>query len=135
MPVTPIADRTNPTNHLIFWDMSSEHVGVKIREWVRYSLGSYPRQAKIRESNLRNRSDIDLNEIARRFNPILQGWMNDYGKYNRSSMEAVWVQRFTHRFARGWRESSAGLLTKKFLKAPETVNMQGVFSSAGIADL
>jgi hypothetical protein len=46
-------------------------------------------RAKIRESNLRNRCDIDLNEIARRFNPILQGWMNYYGKYNRSSLYPV----------------------------------------------
>jgi len=47
-------------------------------------------RAKVRESNLRNRTDIDLNEIARWFNPILQGWMNYYGKYNRSSLYPVW---------------------------------------------
>lgn len=39
-------------------------------------------RATIKESNLRNRSDINLNEIAQWFNPILQGWLNYYGKYN-----------------------------------------------------
>lgn len=47
-------------------------------------------RAKIRESNMRNRTDVDLNEIARWFNPILQGWMNYYGKYNRSALYPVW---------------------------------------------
>ncbi|NCT57231.1 MAG: group II intron reverse transcriptase/maturase [Legionella sp.] len=47
-------------------------------------------RATIRESNLRNRTDIELNEIARWFNPILQGWLNYYGKYNRSALYRVW---------------------------------------------
>ena len=38
---------------------------------------------RIRKSNLRNRADRDLEEIAREFNPVLQGWLNYYGRFNR----------------------------------------------------
>jgi RNA-directed DNA polymerase len=43
-------------------------------------------RAKTRESNLRNRSDMSLDEIAKQYNPVLQGWINYYGCYNRSSL-------------------------------------------------
>lgn len=46
-------------------------------------------RAKIRNSNLRKRTDLSLDDIARRYNPILQGWLNYYGKYTRSSMYLV----------------------------------------------
>ena len=47
-------------------------------------------RAKIRRSNVRNRSDLSLEEIARWFNPTLQGWLNYYGMYNRSELYKVW---------------------------------------------
>lgn len=43
-------------------------------------------RAKTRKLNIRNRTDLSLNEIARRYNPILQGWLNYYGKYSRSAL-------------------------------------------------
>ena len=46
-------------------------------------------RAKIRNSNLRKRTDLNLDDIAREYNPILRGWLNYYGKYNRSSMYQV----------------------------------------------
>jgi len=72
-------------------------------------------RAKIRESNLRNRCDIDLNEIARRFNPILQGWMNYYGKYNRSSLYSVW--RYFNKTLVAWAMRKYRLLRKRKVKA------------------
>jgi hypothetical protein len=36
----------------------------------------------IRRSNFRNTSEIDLREIAKRFNPMLRGWINYYGRYH-----------------------------------------------------
>ncbi len=45
---------------------------------------------KIRCMNLRNRADLSLGEIATWMNPILQGWLNYYGKYNRSELYKVW---------------------------------------------
>jgi len=47
-------------------------------------------RSKIRASELRNRTQLSLNDIARIFNPILQGWMNYYGKYTRSELYKVW---------------------------------------------
>ncbi len=43
-------------------------------------------RAKIRSSNIRNRSDKSLKDIAKEYNPILQGWIGYYGCYNRWAM-------------------------------------------------
>lgn len=47
-------------------------------------------RANIRKYDLRNRTDLSLSDIARWYNPILQGWLNYYGKYSRSSLYPVW---------------------------------------------
>jgi len=47
-------------------------------------------RATTRKYNLRNRTDLSLREIARWYNPILQGWLNYYGKYSRSALYPVW---------------------------------------------
>jgi RNA-directed DNA polymerase len=43
-------------------------------------------RATTRRKNIRNRTDLNLEDIARWYNPILQGWINYYGKYNRSAL-------------------------------------------------
>lgn len=45
---------------------------------------------KIRKSNVRNMTDLSLEDIAKWFNPIIQGWMNYFGKYNRYELYKVW---------------------------------------------
>lgn len=47
-------------------------------------------RATVRKSDMRNRTDLSLGDIARWFNPILQGWLNYYGNYNRSALYPVW---------------------------------------------
>jgi hypothetical protein len=47
-------------------------------------------RATIRKNDLRNRTDVSLADIARWYNPILQGWLNYYGKYSRSALYPVW---------------------------------------------
>ena len=47
-------------------------------------------RAAIRKSNVRNRTELSLEDIARWYNPTLQGWLNYYGAYNRSSLYLVW---------------------------------------------
>ena len=47
-------------------------------------------RAKTKKYNFRNRTDLSLVEIARWYNPILNGWLNYYGKYTRSAMYPVW---------------------------------------------
>jgi len=41
---------------------------------------------RIRSWRLQLRSDITLQEIAKRINPIIRGWINYYGRYNRSTL-------------------------------------------------
>ena len=43
-----------------------------------------------RKKGIRNRTDLSLEQIAKWYNPILQGWMNYYGCYSRSGMYPVW---------------------------------------------
>jgi RNA-directed DNA polymerase len=45
---------------------------------------------EIRELNLRRRTHIELADIALEINPILQGWMNYYGRYYPAAMNPVW---------------------------------------------
>ena len=47
-------------------------------------------RAKTKKLNWRNRTELSLNDIAKRYNRVLQGWLNYYGKYNRSSLYSVW---------------------------------------------
>ena len=46
-------------------------------------------RAKTRKTGVRNRTDLQLTDIARWFNPILQGWLNYYGRFRRSAMYAI----------------------------------------------
>ena len=43
-------------------------------------------RATTRKSNVRNRTELSLKDIARWYNPVLQGWINYYGKYYRSAL-------------------------------------------------
>ena len=45
---------------------------------------------KVRKLNVRNRTDLELNDIAKWFNPILRGWVNYYGAIRRSGMYPLW---------------------------------------------
>lgn len=44
---------------------------------------------KTRQWNLRNRSDLSLQEIARMYNPVLRGWLSYYGQFYPSAMYPV----------------------------------------------
>jgi RNA-directed DNA polymerase len=43
-------------------------------------------RAKIRELDVRHRTELSLAEIAYRLNPLLQGWINYYGRYAPSAL-------------------------------------------------
>lgn len=47
-------------------------------------------KAKTRKLRIRNRTELSLEDIAQRYNPILQGWLNYYGRYRGSEMYSVW---------------------------------------------
>lgn len=42
-----------------------------------------------RSWNLRNRSDLSLQDIARMYNPVLQGWLNYFGRFYPSALYPV----------------------------------------------
>lgn len=81
-------------------------------------------RAKTRRDNLRNRTDLSLKEIAKWYNPILQGWLNYYGRYSRSWLYPVWrhfnktlvawaMRKYKH-FRR--RKTRASLFLEKIMK-------------------
>ncbi|HSW87634.1 MAG TPA: group II intron reverse transcriptase/maturase [Candidatus Saccharimonadales bacterium] len=45
---------------------------------------------KTRQLEWRNRTELSLTEIAERYNPVLQGWLNYYGAFYRSAIYPVW---------------------------------------------
>lgn len=47
-------------------------------------------RSKTKRYNLRNRTDLSLEDIARWYNPVLQGWLNYYGAYSRAALYPVW---------------------------------------------
>jgi len=46
-------------------------------------------QAKLHDSRFYKKTEVSLNDIAKRFNPVLRGWIEYYGRYNRSCLYAV----------------------------------------------
>jgi RNA-directed DNA polymerase len=43
-------------------------------------------RATVRKQGVRNRTDLSLQEIARWYNPKIEGWINYYGRYSRSAL-------------------------------------------------
>ena len=64
--------------------------------------------ATTRKWGLRNRTDLNLRDIANMYNPILRGWITYYGRYSRSALYPVlrhfnktiisWIMRKFKRF-------------------------------------
>lgn len=81
-------------------------------------------RAKTRKSNVRNRTDLELKEIAEWYNPIIRGWIGYYGRYHRSALDSVfrhfnntlitWVMHKYKKF-RG-RKTRAAILLRKIAK-------------------
>lgn len=47
---------------------------------------------KIRDTGIRNRSDLSLQELALWLNPMINGWINYYGKFTKSALNPVMRQ-------------------------------------------
>ena len=45
---------------------------------------------EIRAMKIKGRTDLSLNDLARMLNPKLVGWLNYYGRYNRSKLYSLW---------------------------------------------
>ena len=46
-------------------------------------------RAKTRKTGVRNRTDLELSDIAQWFNPILRGWLKYYGQFRQSAMQEI----------------------------------------------
>ncbi len=65
-------------------------------------------RSTVRDLNIRQLTQRSLDDIARKLNPLLQGWIGYYGRYNRAALEAMlrhvnltlvgWVMRKFKRF-------------------------------------
>lgn len=47
-------------------------------------------RATTRKWNIRNRTELKLEEIAKMYNPVIRGWMEYYGKYCPSALEPLY---------------------------------------------
>lgn len=81
-------------------------------------------RAKVRKSDIRNRTDLSLVDIAKWYNPILRGWIEYYGCYSKSSLYPVfrhfnktlvaWVRRKYKRYQR--HKTKAGQFMERISK-------------------
>ena len=81
-----------------------------------------------RKWNLRNRTDLELIDLSKMFNPILRGWMEYYGKYSPSGMLPVfkhfnstlraWAMRKYKRL-KGHKTRAALLIEKNAKERPD----------------
>jgi len=81
-----------------------------------------------RRLNFRNRTDLNLDEIAQRHNPVLRGWLNYYGRYCPSAMSPVlrhfnktlvaWAMRKYRRF-RGHRRRAGRFIETIAKRQPD----------------
>lgn len=72
---------------------------------------------KVRELNIRNRTELSIQEIAKWINPMITGWINYYGNYTRSALTTV-LQRINATLVR-WRMKKYKSLRNKISRACE----------------
>ncbi len=72
---------------------------------------------KLRKLALRNRTDLSLEEIAKMVNPVVQGWMNYYSKYNKTEFNKV--LRHVNKMLVAWAMRKYKRLSGKRTKASE----------------
>ncbi len=99
-------------------------------------------RAETRKSGIRNRTDLELKDIAKIYNPVLRGWIAYYGRYQRSALYPVlrhfnktimaWIMRKYERF-KGHKTKAANLLKKILAEKPNLfahwkIGIIGVFA-------
>jgi hypothetical protein len=57
-------------------------------------------RAKIRDLDIRRRTQASLEDIARILNPLLRGWIEYYGRYSRSALYPLF--RYVNQTLLGW---------------------------------
>lgn len=85
-------------------------------------------RARIRKEGVRKRTDIELQDIAEKYNPVLRGWIEYYGCYHPSGLYSVfrrfnqtlasWIMHKYSKF-KGHKTRAFELLNKIFRKEPQ----------------
>ena len=55
---------------------------------------------KIRDLDIRRRTDVSMDDIARNINPLLRGWIEYYGRYTPSAITPM--LRYVNQTLRAW---------------------------------
>ena len=71
---------------------------------------------ELRRWRIHRRTSLDLQELAEWLNPIVRGWMNYYGEFNRSGMYSL-LERINTYLMRWARKKYKRLRTWKRFKA------------------
>jgi RNA-directed DNA polymerase len=71
---------------------------------------------QLRQWRIHKRAAMNLNELAERVNPVVRGWMNYYGKFNRFEMYSL-LQRVNTYVMRWARKKYKRLRTWKRIKS------------------
>lgn len=74
-------------------------------------------RAKLKTLNLRKRSEIDFDDIAKFCNPILKGWINYYGRFNPSGLYPVF--RYFNITLSAWARQKYKRLYRQKMKATQ----------------
>jgi hypothetical protein len=99
-------------------------------------------RSAIRELNIRHQTQLSLEDMARRLNPLLRGWIEYYGRYAPSAlypllryvnqMLVAWVMRKFKRFKDRTIQASQFLqrlaVDRKTLFVHWNIGMTGVFT-------
>jgi RNA-directed DNA polymerase len=78
---------------------------------------------KTRNYRVYKRTDLNLNEIANQFNPVIRGWIEYYGQFNRSALYPVFrhfnntlIAWARHKYKKLKRKTQAGLFIENISK-------------------
>jgi RNA-directed DNA polymerase len=90
-------------------------------------------RSTIKSLKIRRQTDLTLEEIARRLNPLLRGWIEYYGRFTPSALEPLyrhvnstllrWVRRKYKRFAA--HPIQAGRFLEQLARTPDAVFVHG----------
>lgn len=74
-------------------------------------------RAKIKKCRIGRRSELSIDDIAQKCNPILQGWINYYGQFHFSALDSIW--RHFNKTLIKWAMNKYKSLRKRKTKAIE----------------
>ena len=96
-------------------------------------------RSTIKSLKIRRQTQLTLEEIARRLNPLLRGWIEYYGRFTPSALEPIyrhvnwtllrWARRKFKRFA--VRPTQAGRFLEQLARKPDAVFVHWRFATNG----